>query len=265
MSSGGLFGGGGFGSAKQPSNESSGSSPKPQSNSRSTPPAKPVVPAFGGNNHASNQPSLFDTNNQSSSPQDKPNPTSPVNTAPPGNSFGDVLFTSYIKSITSPPASSTSNESFFSETLADASPKKKSKSQHLSPRIPIDGNVFYNEETLKYMRIIDMYKKLGVGKDIELPRVKTPLYCLCAPHSHFTAGHCWSPIVRQVKFTREPYWSSCTNHNWHWNPVPHRDHPHRRRQEIPDQAKHCPRSESSSSVIDGYGKNAEVQFGTSVQ
>jgi hypothetical protein len=38
--------------------------------------------------------------------------------------------------------------------------------------IPIDKNVFYNEETLKYMRIIDMYKKLGIGKDIELPRVR---------------------------------------------------------------------------------------------
>jgi hypothetical protein len=37
--------------------------------------------------------------------------------------------------------------------------------------MPIEDNVFYNEETLKYMRIIDMYKKLGVGKDIELPRV----------------------------------------------------------------------------------------------
>lgn len=37
--------------------------------------------------------------------------------------------------------------------------------------IPVEKNVFYNEETLKYMRIIDMYKRLGIGKDIELPRV----------------------------------------------------------------------------------------------
>ncbi|RDW83036.1 hypothetical protein BP5796_04527 [Coleophoma crateriformis] len=37
--------------------------------------------------------------------------------------------------------------------------------------IPVEKNVFYNEETLKYMRIIDMYKKLGIGKDIELPRI----------------------------------------------------------------------------------------------
>jgi len=37
--------------------------------------------------------------------------------------------------------------------------------------IPVEGNVFNNNETVKYMRIIDTYKKLGVGKDIELPRV----------------------------------------------------------------------------------------------
>lgn len=41
--------------------------------------------------------------------------------------------------------------------------------------IPMEKNVFYNEETLKYMRIIDMYKKLGIGKDIELPRVRYAL------------------------------------------------------------------------------------------
>jgi hypothetical protein len=37
--------------------------------------------------------------------------------------------------------------------------------------IRVEKNVFYNDETIKYMRIIDTYKKLGVGKDIELPRV----------------------------------------------------------------------------------------------
>ena len=36
--------------------------------------------------------------------------------------------------------------------------------------IPLQSNVFYNHETLKYMRIIDQYKKLNVG-EIELPRV----------------------------------------------------------------------------------------------
>jgi hypothetical protein len=38
--------------------------------------------------------------------------------------------------------------------------------------LPVVNNVFYNEETLKYMKIIDMYKRMGIGKDIELPRVK---------------------------------------------------------------------------------------------
>jgi hypothetical protein len=37
--------------------------------------------------------------------------------------------------------------------------------------IRVEKDVFYNDETIKYMRIIDTYKKLGVGKDIELPRV----------------------------------------------------------------------------------------------
>ena len=38
-------------------------------------------------------------------------------------------------------------------------------------KINVEENVIYNQETLKYMRIIDEYKKLGIGKDIELPRV----------------------------------------------------------------------------------------------
>ena len=48
-----------------------------------------------------------------------------------------------------------------------------------SPQIPVDKDVFYNEETLKYMKIIDMYKKLGIGKDIELPRVLSLLHSWC--------------------------------------------------------------------------------------
>jgi hypothetical protein len=51
-----------------------------------------------------------------------------------------------------------------------ASSEPKGRPQGLG--IPIEDNVFYNEETLKYMRIIDMYKRLGIGKDIELPRVR---------------------------------------------------------------------------------------------
>jgi len=52
--------------------------------------------------------------------------------------------------------------------VSSRSSSRSSKSTH---QIAVENNVFYNEETLKYMRIIDMYKKLGVGKDIELPRV----------------------------------------------------------------------------------------------
>ncbi len=68
-----------------------------------------------------------------------------------------------------------------SQRAATASPGPESEkslpinSKHAAStqkQIPIDKNVFYNEETLKYMRIIDTYKKLGIGKDIELPRVQ---------------------------------------------------------------------------------------------
>lgn len=48
----------------------------------------------------------------------------------------------------------------------------ESKAQRGGSELPVVNNVFYNEETLKYMKIIDMYKKLGIGKDIELPRVR---------------------------------------------------------------------------------------------
>lgn len=70
--------------------------------------------------------------------------------------------------------SATSSTSSFvtTESSEHASPQKQKGSSHHTSKIPLDGNVFYNEETLKYMRIIDMYKKLGVGKDIELPRVR---------------------------------------------------------------------------------------------
>lgn len=41
-------------------------------------------------------------------------------------------------------------------------------------KVQVDPDIFYNEETVKYMKVIDAYKKLGVGRDIELPRVFTP-------------------------------------------------------------------------------------------
>ena len=70
------------------------------------------------------------------------------------------------------PAPTTSVEPVTGKSTTNGSPRKTQESSpQQEPRIPVDGTVFYNEETLKYMRIIDMYKKLGVGKDIELPRV----------------------------------------------------------------------------------------------
>lgn len=54
--------------------------------------------------------------------------------------------------------------------LEVSDPAPPSPEQRSSRMVPVEKNVFYNEETLKYMRIIDTYKKLGVA-EIELPRV----------------------------------------------------------------------------------------------
>jgi hypothetical protein len=51
----------------------------------------------------------------------------------------------------------------------------ETKTQSRDSELPVVNNVFYNEETHKYMKIIDMYQKLGIGKDIELPRVRLGL------------------------------------------------------------------------------------------
>jgi hypothetical protein len=72
-----------------------------------------------------------------------------------------------------PPTSSLDESSFSQDSEATPVINSPVPSDH-SPEVPIEANVFYNEETLKYMRIIDMYKKLGIGKDIELPRVLGP-------------------------------------------------------------------------------------------
>jgi hypothetical protein len=88
-----------------------------------------------------------------------------------------------------PPLSKTSNPTITSSTDQSSTDQQKSdpiveppktpRVINLSPQIPVDKDVFYNEETLKYMRIIDMYKKLGIGKDIELPRVLNLLHSRC--------------------------------------------------------------------------------------
>jgi hypothetical protein len=79
-----------------------------------------------------------------------------------------------------------------SETPEETSPEDFEASQHANHKlnggtastlrknssevIPVEKNVFYNQETLNYMRIIDKYKRLDVA-EIELPRV--------IPHTRF--------------------------------------------------------------------------------
>lgn len=69
-------------------------------------------------------------------------------------------------------SSSRDDEKPTGSTQAPAAVPGETKPQPRGSELPVVNNVFYNEETLKYMKIIDMYKKLGVGKHIELPRVR---------------------------------------------------------------------------------------------
>jgi hypothetical protein len=85
------------------------------------------------------------------------------------------------KSIQSKESSKSSNDEPPKSSSAAVQAANKDKPPQDIPRdgsnqsrrdeIPVERNVIYNQETLKYMRIIDKYKKLGIGKDIELPRV----------------------------------------------------------------------------------------------
>jgi len=84
------------------------------------------------------------------------------------------------REVKSVPATATSNSQRSGTASPAPSPERTlpistKDTTSTQNKIPIDKNVFYNEETLKYMRIIDMYKKLGIGKDIELPRVRIVL------------------------------------------------------------------------------------------
>jgi Dynamin family len=69
----------------------------------------------------------------------------------------------------SPSDASTVLPSQSNPKISDPAPSKHDNDS--SEIIPVEMNVFYNQETLKYMRIIDKYKRLEVA-GIELPRVR---------------------------------------------------------------------------------------------
>jgi hypothetical protein len=77
-----------------------------------------------------------------------------------------------------PATTSSTNQSSKDQQTSDSivDPPKPPSIINLSPQIQVDKDAIHNEETLKYMRIVDMYKKLGIGKEIELPRVFNPLH-----------------------------------------------------------------------------------------
>jgi hypothetical protein len=83
-----------------------------------------------------------------------------------------------LSTISNPTTTLSTDQSSKDQQTSDpiVDPPKTPSVINLSPQIQVDKDVIHNEETLKYMRIVDMYKKLGIGKDIELPRVLNPLY-----------------------------------------------------------------------------------------
>jgi hypothetical protein len=51
------------------------------------------------------------------------------------------------------------------------SPPGHKRARPVQRCLPIEYNVFHNDKTIKYMKIIDKYKEQGIGDGIELPRV----------------------------------------------------------------------------------------------
>jgi hypothetical protein len=84
----------------------------------------------------------------------------------------------FLSTTSNPTTTSAIDQSSKDQQTSDpmVDPPKTPSVINLSPQIQVDKDVIHNEETLKYMRIVDMYKKLGVGKEIELPRVLSPLH-----------------------------------------------------------------------------------------
>jgi hypothetical protein len=56
------------------------------------------------------------------------------------------------------------------------SPPGHKRARSVQRCLPIEYNVFHNDKTIKYMKIIDKCKEQGIGDDIELPRVCNNLF-----------------------------------------------------------------------------------------
>jgi hypothetical protein len=93
------------------------------------------------------------------------------------NTHGWLFGQTPLSTTSNPTTTSSTDQSSKDQQTLDpiVDPPKTPSVIDLSPQIQVDKDVIHNEETLKYMRIVDMYKKLGIGKDIELPRVLNPL------------------------------------------------------------------------------------------
>ena len=102
-------------------------------------------------------------------------------------------------------ASSLTEKSSDASTILSQSDQEvsdpTSSNSHNDPSeiIPVEKNVFYNQETLKYMRVIDKYKRLEVA-DIELPRVRKNQYFLVGISLLiFAACGCWCSKFREIE------------------------------------------------------------------
>jgi hypothetical protein len=90
--------------------------------------------------------------------------------------------------------------------------------KHLDVELTVETNVFHSDHTLKYMKLLNKYKELGLGKDIELPRV-----CENPPVKSGTdstlAGFSRRTVLRKIESTREFDLLASTYCNRSWNEV----------------------------------------------
>lgn len=89
-----------------------------------------------------------------------------------------------------------------------------------SEAIPIEKNVFYNQETLKYMRIIDKYKRLDVA-EIELPRVSPSIASVLGSSLISSACHCWCSKFGEVQLAGKLDRAACTHNQGNGDEIPH--------------------------------------------
>jgi hypothetical protein len=55
--------------------------------------------------------------------------------------------------------------------LGSPSPPRHKRARSVQRCLPIEYDVFHNDKTIKYMKVIDRCKEQGIGDGIELPRV----------------------------------------------------------------------------------------------